>query len=137
AVVLVVTVVTVVVALISGTRNWRLPRAFAAAWVGCAVLVMWGYHWELERRNAAYDYVGLHERMKPLLRESPIVATLGLADMPLAFYLRRPVVPAGTARNLREGVRGDGPAVGMLTDRARPSVEAGEGSTVRMRDRVA
>ena len=137
AVVLVVTVVTVVVALISGTRNWRLPRAFAAAWVGCAVLVMWGYHWELERRNAAYDYVGLHERMKPLLRESPIVATLGLADMPLAFYLRRPVVPALTDVNLREVVRGAAPAVAIVTDRTLTTLQAADGFTVVMRDRLA
>src|SRR5262249_58258299 len=112
----------VAAALLLGGRAQRLPRAFAAAWVGCAVLVLSSYHWDLERRNAAYDYAGLRERMKPILRESPVVATLGLADMPLAFYLRRPVVPAGTARNLRAVVRVDGPAVAIVTDRALPSL---------------
>ena len=101
------------------------------------MLAVTSYHWELERRNAAYDYAGLRERMKPLLRESPVVATLGLADMPLAFYLRRPVVPAGTARNLREVVRGDAPAVAIVTDRALPSLEDGDGFTVLMHDRLA
>ena len=137
AIVLVATVAAVAAALMMGARDGRLRHAFAAAWVGCAVLVVSSYHWELERRNAAYDYAGLHERMKPLLRESPVVATLGLADMPLAFYLRRPVVPAGTARNLREVVRGDGPAVAIVTDRALTSLEDGDGFTVLMRDRLA
>jgi len=137
AIVLVATVGAIVAALTLGARDRRLARAFAAAWVGCAVLVVTSYHWELERRNAAYDYAGLHERMKPLLRESPVVATLGLADMPLAFYLRRPVVPAGTARNLREVVRGDGPAVVIVTDRALPSLGDADGFTVLMHDRLA
>jgi len=137
AIVLVATVGAIVAARTLGARDRRLARAFAAAWVGCAVLVVTSYHWELERRNAAYDYAGLHERMKPLLRESPVVATLGLADMPLAFYLRRPVVPAGTARNLREVVRGDGPAVAIVTDRALPSLGNADGFTVLMHDRLA
>jgi len=137
AVVFVATVAAIAAALMVGARDRRLQRAFVAAWVGCAVLVVWGYHSELERRNAAYDYAGLRERMKPLLRESPVVATLGLADMPLAFYLRRPVVPAGTARNLREVVRGDGPAVAIVTDRALTSLEDGDGFTVLMHDRLA
>ena len=137
AVVLVVTVAAVAVALIRGAPDRRLARGFAAAWVGCALLVMSSYHWELERRNAAYDYAGLRERMTPLLRESPVVATLGLADMPLAFYLRRPVVPAGTAGNLREVVRGDVPAVAIVTDRALTSLEAGGGFTVLLHDRLA
>lgn len=137
AIVLVATVAAVATALSIGARDRRVPRAFAAAWVGCAVLVVSSYHWELERRNAAYDYAGLHERMKPLLRESPIVATLGLADMPLAFYLRRPVVPAGTASNLREVVRGDSQAVAIVTDRALTSLEDRDGFTVLLHDRLA
>ena len=137
AIVLVVTAGAIAVALSAGTRDRRLPRAFAAAWVGCAVLVMWGYHWELERRNAAYDYLGLHERMKPLLRESPVVATLGLADMPLAFYLGRPVVPAVTDIKLREVVGGATLAVAIVTDRALTTLQAGDGFTVLMRDRLA
>ena len=137
AIVLVATIAAIAAALTMGAADRRLARAFAAAWVGCAVLVASSYHWELERRNAAYDYAGLNERMKPLLRESPVVATLGLADMPLAFYLRRPVVPAGTASNLREVVRGDAPAVAIVTDRALTSLEDGDGFTVLLHDRLA
>ena len=137
AVVLVATIGAIAAALTLGARDRRLVRAFGVAWVGCAVLVVTSYHWELERRNAAYDYAGLHERMKPLLRESPVVAALDLADMPLAFYLRRPVVPAGTARNLREVVGGDGPAVAIVTDRSLSSLEDGDGFTVLMHDRLA
>jgi hypothetical protein len=114
-----------------------LPRAFAAAWLGCAVLVLSSYHWELERRNAAYDYAGLRERMKPILRESPVVATVGLADMPLAFYLRRPVVVAGNAAGLREVVGADAQAVAIVADRALPSLEGRDGFTVLLHDRLA
>ena len=137
AIVLAATVGAVAVALLVGARDRRLPHAFTAAWVGCAVLVVSGYHWELERRNAAYDYAGLNERMKPILRTSPVVATLGLADMPLAFYLRRPVVAAGTARNLREVVRADSQAVAIVADRALTSLEDRDGFTVLMHDRLA
>jgi 4-amino-4-deoxy-L-arabinose transferase-like glycosyltransferase len=137
AVALVATIAASTAVLSLSARDRRLPRAFAAAWVGCAVLVISSYHWELERRNAAYDYAGLHERMKPLLRESPVVATVGLADMPLSFYLRRTVVSAGTARNLREVVSGASPAVAIVTDRALTSLEDGDAYTVLMRDRLA
>jgi len=136
-VVLVVTAGAIAVALTAGARAARRPRAFAAAWVGCAILVAWGYHWEVERRNAAHDYPGLRERMQPHLRGEPVVATLGLADMPLAFYLGRPVVPTATDVTLREVVRGATPAVAIVTDRALPSLAAGDGFTVLMRDRLA
>ena len=130
--------IAAIVAVLSlSAREQRLPRAFAAAWVGCAVLVVSSYHWELERRNAAYDYAGLNERMKPLLRKALIVATVGLADMPLSFYLRRTVVPAGTAQNLREVVGGASPAVAIVTDRALTSLEGGDAYTVLMHDRLA
>jgi 4-amino-4-deoxy-L-arabinose transferase-like glycosyltransferase len=137
AVVLILTVGAVAAALIVGAPARRLSRAFAAAWVGCAILVAWGYHWELERRNAAHDYSGLRERMKPHLRESPVVATLGLADMPLAFYLGRPVVPAASDVGLRAVVRGAAPAVAIVTDRALPSLANGDEFTILMRDRLA
>lgn len=137
AIALVAAIGAIAAALTTGARDRRLAHAFAAAWAGCALLVVLGYHSELERRNVAYDYAGLHERMKPLLRESPVVATLGLADMPLAFYLHHPVVPAGTASNLREVVGGAGPAVAIVTDRALTSLEDGTGFTVLMHDRLA
>jgi len=137
AIVLVVTVGAIAAALLVGARDKRLLRAFTAAWVGCALLVVSSYHWELERRNAAYDYAGLQERMKPILITSPVVATLGLADMPLAFYLRRPVVAAGTARNLREVVGADSQAVAIVTDRALPSLQDSDGFTVLLHDRLA
>jgi hypothetical protein len=75
--------------------------------------------------------------MEPLLRESSVVATLGLADMPLSFYLRRTVVPAGTARSLREIGDGDSRAVAIVTDRELPTLKDGDGFTVLMRDRLA
>jgi 4-amino-4-deoxy-L-arabinose transferase-like glycosyltransferase len=135
--VLVLTGGVVVGVLTLGEPARRLPRAFAAAWVGCAILIGWGYHWELERRNAAHDYSGLRERMQPHLREAPVVATLGLADMPLAFYLGRPVVPTSTDVGLREVVRGPAPAVAIVTDRALPSLANGDEFTILMRDRLA
>jgi 4-amino-4-deoxy-L-arabinose transferase-like glycosyltransferase len=136
-VVLILTAGAVAAALMVGAPARRLPRAFAAAWVGCAILIAWGYHWELERRNAAHDYSGLRERMTPHLRESPVVATLGLADMPLAFYLGRPVVPAATDAGLREVARGGVPTVAIVADRALPSLANGDEFTILMRDRLA
>ena len=137
AVVLVATVGAIAAALVFGAPDRRLARGFVAAWMGCAVLVMSSYHWELERRNAAYDYAGLHERMKPLLLESPVVATLGLADMPLAFYLGRPVVPARNAGNLRDVVRRGAPAVAIVADRALTSLEDAGSFKVLLHDRLA
>jgi hypothetical protein len=46
-------------------------------------------------------------------------------------------VPAGTARNLREVVGGDAPAVAIVTDRALTSPEDSDGFTVLLRDRLA
>jgi 4-amino-4-deoxy-L-arabinose transferase-like glycosyltransferase len=137
AVVLVATVGAIAAALVFAAPDRRLARGFVAAWVGCAVLVMSSYHWELERRNAAYDYAGLHERMKPLLLEEPVVATLGLADMPLAFYLGRPVVAARNAGNLRDIVRRGAPAVAIVADRALTSLEDAGSFKLLLHDRLA
>ena len=101
------------------------------------MLVASGYHWEIERRNAAYDYPRLQERMQPILRETPVVATLGLADMPLAFYLGRRVVPAVTHADLREVVRGATPAVAIVSDRALASMGSDDAFTVLLRDNIA
>jgi len=125
------------IALVAGPTAGRLRRAVTAALAGSAVLVASGYHWEIERRNAAYDYPRLQERMQPILRETPVVATLGLADMPLAFYLGRRVVPAVTHADLREVVRGTTPAVAIVSDRALASMGADDAYTVLLRDNIA
>jgi len=137
AAVLVAMLTAVGVALVAGPTTGRLRRAVTAALAGSAVLVASGYHWEIERRNAAYDYPRLQERMQPILRETPVVATLGLADMPLAFYLRRRVVPAVTHADLREVVRGATPAVAIVSDRALASMGSDDAFTVLLRDNIA
>ena len=137
AAVLVAMLTAVGVALVAGPTTGRLRRAVTAALAGSAVLVASGYHWEIERRNAAYDYPRLQERMQPILRETPVVATLGLADMPLAFYLGRRVVPAVTHADLREVVRGATPAVAIVSDRALASMGSDDAFTVLLRDNIA
>src|SRR5262249_13419544 len=137
AIVLAVTVAAILAAAVLGAREKRMARGLAAAWVGCAALVVASYHSELVRRNAAYDYAGLHEPMKPLLRGAPVVVALGLADMPLAFYLRRQIVGAGDVRDLGEAVDGDWPALAIVTDRALASLRNGHAFTVLLQDQLA
>jgi len=137
AAVLIAMLAAVGIALVAGPTTGRLRRAMTAALAGSAVLVASGYHWEIERRNAANDYPRLHERMEPILRETPVVATLGLADMPLAFYLGRRVVPAVTHADLREFVRGASPVVAIVSDRALASMGTEDAYTVLLRDNIA
>lgn len=57
----------------------------------------------MERRNAAYDYVAVYERIGPLVTEAPTVAAWGLHELPLSLYFGRPVLTVATGAELREG----------------------------------
>jgi hypothetical protein len=58
------------------------------------------YHWELGRRNAAYDYPRVHAEAARLLPEAPVVAAWGVYELPFSFYFDRRVVPVATDRDL-------------------------------------
>jgi 4-amino-4-deoxy-L-arabinose transferase-like glycosyltransferase len=115
-----------VVALAYGVRRDRLARAFVVACVGSAVWVIGWYHWELERRNAAYDYPRVRAEARRLLPESPVVATWGVYELPLSFYLGRRVVPVSTDLDLAR----------MMAEHPRASAVLTEDALARVPDRA-
>jgi 4-amino-4-deoxy-L-arabinose transferase-like glycosyltransferase len=92
--------VVMLAALVYGARRRRLRQVFAVACLGGAAWVIGWYHWELERRNAAYDYPRVRAEALRLLPEAPVVATWGVYDLPLSFYLGRRVLPVQTLGDL-------------------------------------
>ena len=92
--------VVMLAALVYGARRRRLRQVFAVACLGGAAWVTGWYHWELERRNAAYDYPHVRAEALRLLPEAPVVATWGVYDLPLSFYLGRRVLPVRTLGDL-------------------------------------
>jgi 4-amino-4-deoxy-L-arabinose transferase-like glycosyltransferase len=80
----------------------RVPWAFAASWVVVVLGFIGGYHWELTRHNTAGDYRDLAARLKPRVETAPLVAAWDVPELPLAFYLDRPVTRVGSERALRD-----------------------------------
>jgi hypothetical protein len=105
-------------ALVYGIRTERLRALFAVAWIGSAAFVVGGYHWELERRNAAYDYPRVRAEARRLLPESPVVATWGVYDLPLSFYMGRRVASVRTGDDLRRVMAEHPRASAVLTEAA-------------------
>jgi len=87
--------------LFYGVRRGRLTHGFAAACLGGAVWVAGWYHWELERRNAAYDYPRVRAEVRRLLPGSPVVASSGVYYLPMSFYLGHQVDAIWTDDDLR------------------------------------
>ena len=92
--------VVMLAALVYGVRRRRLRQVFAVACLGGAAWVTGWYHWELERRNAAYDYPRVRAEALRLLPDAPVVATWGVYDLPLSFYLGHGVLPVQTLGDL-------------------------------------
>jgi len=105
-------------ALVDSVRRPERRRAFVAAWVGAAVLLVGGYHWKLPRRNSVYDYPRVARAAGPALARAPAVVTLGLHELPLAFYLGRPVVRVETEPDLARALAREAGTVGVLPDAA-------------------
>jgi 4-amino-4-deoxy-L-arabinose transferase-like glycosyltransferase len=116
--VLAVGLVVMLGALAHGIRRGRLPRGFALACVGSALWVAGWYHWELERRNAAYDYPRVRAEAQRLLPEAPVVATWGVYNLPLSFYFGRRVAAIGTDDDLRRAMSAHPRASAVLTEAA-------------------
>jgi len=100
-----VSVMTVGLVLMIGALSWGMwrdgmRRAFAVAWVGSALWVAGWYHWELEARNAAYDYPRVQAAAAQLLPEAPLVAAWGVYELPFSFYSARRVVSVSTDDDL-------------------------------------
>jgi hypothetical protein len=112
-----------IAALTYGIRRNALGRAFTIAWLGSVVWVGGWYHWELERRNAAYDYPRVHAEAARLVPEAPVVATWGVYELPFSFYLERPVVPVSTDDDLRRVMAEHPRASAVLTVAALAQLE--------------
>jgi 4-amino-4-deoxy-L-arabinose transferase-like glycosyltransferase len=110
-------------ALVYGVRRDRLAQMFAVACLGSAAWVVGWYHWELERRNAAYDYPRMRAEVRRLLPEAPVVATWGIYELPLSFYLGRRVVPIRTDGDLRRMMSEHPRSSAVLTEAALAQVE--------------
>jgi 4-amino-4-deoxy-L-arabinose transferase-like glycosyltransferase len=109
--------------LVYGVRRDRLAQVFAVACLGSAAWVVGWYHWELERRNAAYDYPRVRAEVRRLLPEAPVVATWGVYELPLSFYLGRRVVPIRTHGDLARVMSEHPRASAVLTEAALAQVE--------------
>jgi 4-amino-4-deoxy-L-arabinose transferase-like glycosyltransferase/protein-S-isoprenylcysteine O-methyltransferase Ste14/membrane-associated phospholipid phosphatase len=110
--------------LILGLLRNRLRRPFAVAWTASALLLLVGYHWQLQRHNAAFDYPGLYAHAAPALREAAVVAAWGIPEHPLAFYFNRPVVSVDEIGDLERLVAGGERFIGIVPDTGRD--QAGE-----------
>ncbi len=106
-----------------GLRRDALGRAFVAAWLGSALWVGGWYHWELERRNAAYDYPRVHAEAGRLLPEAPLVAAWGVYELPFSFYFDRKVVSVSSDGDLRRVMAQHPHASAVLTEAALAQLE--------------
>jgi 4-amino-4-deoxy-L-arabinose transferase-like glycosyltransferase len=107
---------TMLGALVWGVRTKRVGRAFAVAWLGSAAFVVGAYHWEVGRFNAAHDFPRVSQRMKPALRDASVLATWGVPELPLSFYMNRRVVAVETTAELDRVMSGAGLAVAIMTE---------------------
>ena len=107
-----------VVVLGYGVRRGQVRRVFALACLGSAAWVAGWYHWELERSNAAYDYPRVRSEVRRLLPEDPVVATWGVYDLPMSFYLGQPVLPVHSRGDLDRIMAGHPRGSAVLTEAA-------------------
>jgi len=128
---------TMIGALVWGVRAKRVGRAFAVAWLGSAVFVVGAYHWEVGRFNAAHDFPRVSQRMKPALQNAPVVATWGVPELPLSFYMNRRVVAVETNAELDRVMAGAVPAVAIMTEGVLASSRERERFAVLVNDRLA
>ncbi len=54
--------------------------------------------------------------MKPALRDASVLATWGVPELPLSFYMNRRVVAVETNAELDRVTSGAGPAVAIMTE---------------------
>jgi 4-amino-4-deoxy-L-arabinose transferase-like glycosyltransferase len=75
-------------------------RALPAVWTLAVLALALGYHWEVTRHDAG-SYAQIAGRVTPLLADAPEVVTWGVPELPLAFYLGRPVTGVRSEAQLR------------------------------------
>jgi 4-amino-4-deoxy-L-arabinose transferase-like glycosyltransferase len=127
-----------IAAVVYGMQRNRLAQAFGVAWVASAVLVAGSYHWQIERRNAAYDYARLRAEMRArLIHDPPLVATSGVQELPFVFYFGQRVVAAQTAADVQRALAQNSGTVAILTDTAIAGWGEQPRLTVLLHDRLA
>jgi len=136
-VVIVAALALMLAAVVYGMRWNRLAQAFGVAWVASAVLVAGSYHWQIERRNAAFDYSRLRAEIRTELHDPPLVAASGVQELPFVFYFERRVVAAQTAADVRRALAQNSGTVAILSDAAIASWGDQPRLTLLLHDRLA
>ena len=95
----------------------HVRRLLPVLWLVTALGFALGYRWEVARHNAAGDYPRMAERVRPLLRDGPVVVW-GLPELPLAFYLGQPVIRVRSERQLQTALARAPHAVVVAADRS-------------------
>jgi hypothetical protein len=90
-------------------------RALPVAWVVAILALGLGYHWEVTRHNLA-SFAPVASRVRPLLADTPAVVAWGIPELPLAFYLGRPVTGVRTEAQLYAALERDPRAVVVAAD---------------------
>jgi hypothetical protein len=90
-------------------------RALPVAWVVAILALGLGYHWEVTRHNLA-SFAPVASRVRPLLADTPAVVAWGIPELPLAFYLGRPVTGVRTEAQLHAALERDPRAVVVAAD---------------------
>jgi 4-amino-4-deoxy-L-arabinose transferase-like glycosyltransferase len=75
-------------------------RVLPVVWIVVVLVFALGYHWEVTRHNARSS-AEIARRVGPLLSEAPAVVAWGIPELPLAFYLGRPVTGVRSEAQLR------------------------------------
>lgn len=114
--------------LMVGALTWGMQKnamgpIFAVAWIGSALWVGGWYHWELGRRNAAYDYPRVRAEAQRLLPEAPVVATWGVYELPFSFYSDHRVVSVASDHDLHRVMAQYPGSSAVLTEAALALVE--------------
>jgi hypothetical protein len=110
---------------------WWLPLAWACALVGFAI----GYHIELGSHQRASQYGAIAERIRPFLGENIVVAVWDLPELPLAFYLDRPVMRLESESDLQKLVE-HSPGLIVVASETGWARRSSEAEPISGRDRI-
>lgn len=90
-------------------------RVLPVVWIVTILALALGYHWEVTRHNAA-SFAPVASRVRPLLADTPAVVVWGIPQLPLAFYLGRPVTGVRTEAQLRAALEREPRAVVVVSE---------------------
>ena len=117
------------VALSPATR--RRSRAFTLACVVAAIAAIGGYRADTHRPTTE-EFGRLEAQVQPLAGQGGAVVVWDVADLPLNFYLRRPILEVHTGEALARALDGHA-AVAVVGERVVQSAPNPAGVTVLWR----